>query len=263
MATKAAAASWTALSAVIQRTLEPFFSSLRAINPVMMLDEIDKLGADFRGDPSAALLEVLDPEQNHTFRDHYLNVPLDLSQVLFLANANELEPIHPAFKDRMEIIYLNSYTLEEKLGIAEQHLIPKQLEKHGVTRQQLSIPRKALKAMATGRAHALDLKTWSKLGLQDVASQPFHAVVFSKAKTVAESKLGFGRGNASILRRDGHRCQYHRECSNVSCRRTSLCPRNRGNKSGGFGYRSLSSGGGRNCSFERHGKCRPGYQVLK
>ena len=131
---------------------------VKSMNPVIMLDEVDKIGRDQRGDPSAALLEVLDPEQNHTFRDHYLNVPLDLSQVLFLANANELEPIHPAFKDRMEIIYLNSYTLEEKLGIAEQHLIPKQLEKHGVTRQQLSIPKKALKAIITGYTREAGLR---------------------------------------------------------------------------------------------------------
>lgn len=110
---------------------------VKSMNPVIMLDEVDKIGRDMRGDPSAALLEVLDPEQNHTFRDHYLNVPLDLSQVLFLANANELDPIQPAFRDRMEIISLSSYTLQEKLGIAERHLIPKQLEKHGISNKQL------------------------------------------------------------------------------------------------------------------------------
>jgi len=131
---------------------------VKSMNPVIMLDEVDKIGRDMRGDPSAALLEVLDPEQNHTFRDHYLNVPLDLSQVLFLANANELEPIHPAFKDRMEIIYLSSYTLEEKLGIAEQHLIPKQLEKHGVTRKQVAIPRAALKTIITGYTREAGLR---------------------------------------------------------------------------------------------------------
>ncbi len=153
---------------------------IKSMNPVIMLDEVDKIGRDMRGDPSAALLEVLDPEQNHTFRDHYLNVPLDLSQVLFLANANELEPIHPAFRDRMEVIYLNSYTLEEKLGIAEQHLIPKQLEKHGVTRQQLSIPKAALKALITGYTREAGLRQLEReLG----------AVCRKVARRVAEGSL--------------------------------------------------------------------------
>ncbi|HLP30901.1 MAG TPA: S16 family serine protease, partial [Geothrix sp.] len=153
---------------------------VKSMNPVIMLDEVDKIGRDMRGDPSAALLEVLDPEQNHTFRDHYLNVPLDLSQVLFLANANELEPIHPAFKDRMEIIYLSSYTLEEKIGIAEQHLIPKQLEKHGVTRQQVSIPKKALKAIITGYTR--------EAGLRQLERE-IGAVCRKVARRVAEKRL--------------------------------------------------------------------------
>lgn len=131
---------------------------IKSMNPVMMLDEVDKIGRDQRGDPSAALLEVLDPEQNSTFRDHYLNVPLDLSNVLFLANANELEPIHPAFRDRMEIIYLSSYTLEEKLGIAVRHLIPKQLEKHGLTEKQVVLSPKGLKALVTGYTREAGLR---------------------------------------------------------------------------------------------------------
>ena len=104
-----------------------------------MLDEIDKIGADWRGDPSSALLEVLDPAQNHTFVDNYLGVPFDLSQVLFIATANTLDTIPGPLRDRMEILTLSGYTDEEKVGIAKEYLIPKQLAAHGLAATELSL----------------------------------------------------------------------------------------------------------------------------
>src|SRR5437763_13022420 len=117
-------------------------------NPVMLIDEIDKMGADFRGDPASAMLEVLDPEQNKSFRDHYLDLPYDLSKVLFICTANQLETIPSPLLDRMDVIHLSGYTDEEKFGIARKYLVPKQLEAHGLDPAQVSITDKALKLVA-------------------------------------------------------------------------------------------------------------------
>src|SRR5689334_21368226 len=117
------------------------------INPVFMMDEVDKIGHDFRGDPSAALLEVLDPEQNNTFADHYLEVPYDLSNVMFVATANIADPIPPPLRDRMEIIEIPGYTRREKAAIARDHLVPKQLEEHGLKSEQLTITDEAVEEL--------------------------------------------------------------------------------------------------------------------
>ena len=119
-------------------------------NPVLMIDEIDKMGADFRGDPASAMLEVLDPAQNSTFRDHYVDLPFDLSRVLFITTANQLEPVPPPLRDRMEIIELAGYTEDEKVQIAKRYLVPRQLEQTGLSKEKLALEDEALREIIEG-----------------------------------------------------------------------------------------------------------------
>jgi ATP-dependent Lon protease len=134
-----------------------------SMNPVVLLDEVDKLGADYRGDPTAALLEVLDPAQNHTFRDHYLEIELDLSDVLFLATANVLESIPAPLLDRMELVRLDGYTEDEKLTIGREHLLPRQLERAGLSADDVSVADEALRAMAAEYSHEAGVRDLERL----------------------------------------------------------------------------------------------------
>jgi ATP-dependent Lon protease len=153
-------------------------------NPVFMLDEIDKIGADFRGDPSSALLEVLDPEQNSTFRDHYLGVAYDLSKVLWLTTANLLDPIQPAFLDRMEVLRLSGYTLEEKLVIAHRHLVPKQVAENGLTAKRIEIGDAAVRRIVTGYTREAGLRNLER-EIASVCRKVAVQVAAGKAKRVA------------------------------------------------------------------------------
>ena len=150
-------------------------------NPVFMLDEVDKIGLDFRGDPSSALLEVLDPEQNHSFSDHYLEVPFDLSRAMFIATANVLEPIPAPLRDRMEVLELPGYTEEEKVAIARTHLIPRQLQAHGLSPRDLSLTPPALRRIIASYTREAGLRNLER----EIA-----AVCRSVARAVAEGKPG-------------------------------------------------------------------------
>ncbi|GAB1599069.1 lon protease homolog 2, peroxisomal-like isoform X1 [Argonauta hians] len=161
-------------------------------NPVFLFDEIDKMNKSMHGDPAAALLEVLDPEQNHTFTDHYLNVPFDLSQVLFICTANNLSPIPAALIDRMEIISIQGYTEEEKLHIAEKHLMPKQLTLHGLTPELLQIPSDTIKMIISQYTREAGVRN-----LDRTIAAVCRAVAVRVAETYSSSKTLKDVGNCN------------------------------------------------------------------
>jgi ATP-dependent Lon protease len=161
-------------------------------NPVFVLDEIDKVGSDFRGDPSSALLEVLDPEQNYSFMDHYLDVPFDLSHVIFITTANILDTIPPPLRDRMEVIELPGYTLDEKVKIAERYLIPRQTAANGISREQISFTKSAITLIISGYTREAGLRKLER---------EIGTICRGVASSVAEGELK----KASITVKDLHR----------------------------------------------------------
>jgi ATP-dependent Lon protease len=161
-------------------------------NPVFMMDEVDKIGADFRGDPSSALLEVLDPEQNFSFRDHYLGVPFDLSRVMFITTANLLDPIQPAFRDRMEILKLPGYTEEEKLQIALRHLVPKQIKENALSKKYISFTKGAIQKIISVFTREAGVRNLER----EIAS-----VCRKVARKVAEGKVKLTRITSQNIER--------------------------------------------------------------
>jgi ATP-dependent Lon protease len=177
-------------------------------NPVFMIDEIDKMGADWRGDPASAMLEVLDPAQHHAFRDHYLDLSFDLSKVLFICTANQLEPIPPPLRDRMEIIELTGYTEEEKLGIARKYLVPKQLDAHGLKTGQLVFTEKALRLVIREYTREAGVRNLER----EIA-----ALCRRAARQIAEGKLE----RARVDERKVRSWLGHRKFSGEAPKRTS------------------------------------------
>jgi ATP-dependent Lon protease len=152
-------------------------------NPVLLIDEIDKMGADFRGDPASAMLEVLDPEQNKNFRDHYLDLPFDLSKVLFICTANQLETIPSPLLDRMDVIHLSGYTEDEKLGIARKYLVPKQLEAHGLSAEQLSLGGDVLRVVTREYTREAGVRNLERR-IADLCRKAAREIAEGKAETV-------------------------------------------------------------------------------
>lgn len=158
---------------------------VKASNPVFILDEIDKVGKDFHGDPASALLEVLDPEQNSTFHDNYLDIEFDLSRVLFITTANNISSINPALRDRMEMIEVSGYIMEEKVEIAKRHLIPQQIANHGLKKNQLTIPAEVLEEIIRGYTRESGVRT---------LNQRIAKVVRNVAK-----KIAFGEEHPAVV----------------------------------------------------------------
>jgi ATP-dependent Lon protease len=178
-------------------------------NPVLMIDEIDKMGADFRGDPASAMLEVLDPEQNSTFRDHYLDLPFDLSSVFFICTANQLDTVPAALRDRMEIIELSGYTHEEKREIAKRYLVPRQMERNGVGRSRIEITAEALDVIIEGYTREAGVRGLERqIGsvcrkvAREFAEETRRSKRVVRAKTVTEL-LGRPRFQPDVQRRTG------------------------------------------------------------
>jgi ATP-dependent Lon protease len=178
-------------------------------NPVLMIDEIDKMGADFRGDPASAMLEVLDPEQNSSFRDHYLDLPFDLSHVFFICTANQLDTVPPALRDRMELIELSGYTHEEKREIAKRYLVPRQMERNGLGRSKIEFTDEALDASIEGytreagvRALEREIGSICRKVAREFAEGTRKSKRMIRAKTVAEL-LGKPRYQPDMQRRTG------------------------------------------------------------
>lgn len=175
---------------------------VKSANPVFILDEIDKIGSDFHGDPSSALLEVLDPEQNSTFYDNYLELDFDLSRTMFIATANNLSTIQPALLDRMELIEVTGYTEEEKLEIAKQHLIPKQIAEHGLTKGQVNFSRKAIEKIIEDYTRESGVRSLEKR---------IAKVVRSVAKSIALEEEVKAKLDAADIQRILGPARYHRD----------------------------------------------------